>query len=102
MPLNSYVTAIQGIYKFECGINLVQATVWYAPGGSDRKLISMSTISPIRATIYVTKLIKPVIPRKTVAYALYLGSEMRIKRARRKYTGAHNITREAARHIMCP
>jgi hypothetical protein len=50
------VTAMQVIYKFakKCGINLVQTTVSYAPGGNDRKLNNISTISPARAATYAS------------------------------------------------
>jgi hypothetical protein len=43
--------------NYKCGINWVQATVSYAPRGSDRKLSIISTISVTRAAMYMKEVI---------------------------------------------
>jgi hypothetical protein len=92
---------------YKCGINLVQATVSYTPGGSDRKLRKISTTSIRRAAMYAKQ---PVIKMITMKILPILESESRNFHFRPKINKAEQIERDtdddntvrhALRHSSC-
>jgi hypothetical protein len=88
-----------------CGINFVQATVSYTPGGIDRKLSSISAISIRRAAMYAKPLIKMMIMvklkgelhRRDSHFSCNMPKAEEIERD----TDDHNTARHALRHNSC-